>query len=88
MIEIVYSTNFVKSARKLPKAQLRKLVVLTGYLRENPYDPRLHSKHLSSPLIGLLSFRITRDWRVLFRFMNESTIELVEVAHRSSVYRR
>lgn len=87
MIEIVYHSQFLKRAQKLPKAQKIKLATLVEYLKQNPYDPRLHTKHLSTPLLGLLSFRITRDWRVIFSFVDEATIQLVDVAHRSEVYR-
>lgn len=87
MIELVYHPDFVKGAKKLPKPQQRKLATLLEHLSTNPYDPRLHTKHLTVPLIGILSFRITRDWRVLFRFVDESTIHLIEVSHRREVYR-
>lgn len=86
-LELVYHAHFLKSARALPKEQQRKLVVLLERLRENPYDPMLHTKHLSTPLIGLLSFRITRDYRVIFRFTDEQTILLIEAAHRNDIYR-
>lgn len=87
MIEIVYHSQFLKDVRKLPKAQRIKLASLVDLLQINPYNPLLHTKHLSTPLLGLLSFRITRDWRVLFRFVNENTIQLVGVSHRSDAYR-
>ena len=86
MLEIVYHSQFLKSVGKLPKLQQQKLAKLIERLRKNPYDPLLHTKHLSAPLIGLLSFRITRDWRVAFRFVDERTIQLVEAAHRSEIY--
>jgi len=87
MVHVVYSRHFLKSARVLPKAQQRKLAILLEKMAQNPYDPVLHTKHLSEPLIGLLSFRVTREWRVMFRFRDESTIELIEVAHRRDIYR-
>jgi addiction module RelE/StbE family toxin len=87
MIDIVFHREFIKDARRLPKAQQRKLAYLIECLRENPYNPLLHTKHLAAPLIGLLSFRITRDWRVMFRFLDERTIQLTQVEHRRDIYR-
>jgi mRNA-degrading endonuclease RelE of RelBE toxin-antitoxin system len=87
MISIEYHAHFIKSARKLPKVQKKKLSECLTHLQINPYSPQLHTKHLSTPLTGLLSFRITREWRVIFRFLNEDTILLVEVAHRKDIYR-
>lgn len=87
MIEILYNREFLKSAKKLPQIQQEKLSELITFLEENPYDPRLHTKHLSGLLSGLLSFRVTRDWRVIFQFIDNTTIQLIRVAHRKDVYR-
>jgi len=68
MIALVYHPNFLKSAHELPRAQQRKLASLLPVLQQNPFHPLLHTKRLSGSLVGFLSFRITRDWRVVFRF--------------------
>jgi len=73
MMELVYSDEFLRSAKVIPSPQQRKLARLLDVLREHPFHPSLHTKHLSGPLLGLLSFRITRDWRVMFQFMNPKT---------------
>lgn len=87
MITLTYHPNFLKSARALPDAQHRKLGQLLVLLRQNPYHPTLHTKRLTGPLAGFLSFRVTRDWRVLFRFRDPTAIQLLRVAHRKDIYR-
>jgi len=87
MLEVVFHARFFKSATVLSQKQRRKLFELIERLRRDSYDPLLHTKHLTEPLLGYLSFRITRDWRVLFRFVDKRTIQLIRVAHRSDVYR-
>ena len=87
MIALVYHPNFLKSARELPPAQQRKLESLLTLLQQNPFHPSLHTKRLSGPLVGFLSFRGTRDWRVVFRFLGNKTIHLLRVAHRKDIYR-
>jgi len=87
MLEVIFHPQFQRNARKLPEMQQRKLVAFIERLRKNPYDPLLHTKRLSAPLVGLFSFRITRDWRALFRFVDERTIQLTQVAHRNDIYR-
>ena len=87
MLEVVFHPQFRRSARGLPELQQHKLAVLIERLRDDPYDSLLHTKRLSAPLVGLFSFRITRDWRALFRFIDERTVQLTQVAHRSDVYR-
>lgn len=87
MIQIIYSRDYLKSAKWLPKARLRKLSLLLKLLSTNPYHPLLHTKRLSKELTGYLSFRITRDWRVIFQFVDEETIMLLRVANRKGAYR-
>lgn len=87
MIRIVYHGSFLQSARQLPGAQQRKLANLTNILRENPFHPLLHTKRLAGELTGFLSFRITRDWRVIFQFLDPATIQLLRVSHRRETYR-
>jgi addiction module RelE/StbE family toxin len=86
MLEIRYHARFLKEVRVLPKPQQVKFARLLEVLAADPYDPRLHTKRLTGELVGVLSFRITRDWRVLFCFLNEDTIQLLTVGHRSSIY--
>ncbi len=87
MVKIVYGSGFLKSVQKLPKFIQTKLADLLDVLAENPFNHQLHVKHLTGPLTGLLSFRITRDWRVTFRFLEPDSVQLVEAAHRKDIYR-
>lgn len=87
MIEIVYSERFVKSANKLPKLQLNKLAKLLEIFQAQPFYPILHTKPLSGQLTGFYSFRITRDWRVIFRFLSPDKIQLVSIGHRKDIYK-
>jgi len=86
-MKFVYSKGFLKSAKNLPKAQQYKLSKLLELLKENPYHHFLHTKYLTGELSGYLSFRITRDWRVIFRFLDPDTIQLLRVKHRKDIYR-
>lgn len=87
MISIYYSKTFLKSAKKLPSTQQEKLGILLELLAANPFHPNLHTKHLTSELSGLYSFRITRDWRVIFQFLSSSEIRLLNAAHRKDIYK-
>lgn len=87
MIVLQYGPRFWKQAGALPRAQQDKLARLLALLAANPFDPRLHTKHLKQPLEGRYAFRITRDWRVTFHFVNHETLRLLEVKHRRDIYR-
>ncbi len=86
-MRIVYGDDFIKQAKKLPTTAKKFLSRGLVFLKNNPYDSRLHAKRLSGDLTGFLSFRITRDYRVIFYFLDEETIKLVDVAHRKDIYR-
>lgn len=86
MIRIVYTKRFLKSVNKLPAAQQDKLADLLEILQNNPFHPNLHTKSLADPLTGFYSFRITRDWRVIFQFLEADKIQLITVGHRKDIY--
>lgn len=86
-IELQYTKQFLKSARKLPHSQQQKLANLLDLLQEKPFTALLHTKPLTGELTGFYSFRITREWRVIFQFLSPTTIALIEVAHRKDIYR-
>ena len=86
MISIVYGSYFLKAAKLLPTLEQTRLAKLLNLLSNNPFDSRLHSKKLSGSLAGLFSFRIGRDWRALYQFLDPHTIQLVNVGHRKDIY--
>lgn len=87
MIKLKYGNNFLKSSGKLPLSTQNKLAGMLTILQENPFHTALHTKKLSNPLFGFYSFRITRDWRVIFQFLDAESIKLLRVGHRKDIYR-
>ena len=87
MIRLVYHDRFLNSAKRLPLKTQQKLSHLLALFSKNPFHPLIHTKRLNGELIGFLSFRITRDWRVIFRFLNSDTVQLVSTANRKDIYR-
>lgn len=86
MIFIVYTDSFLESARKLPKEQQNKLSKILEIIQNNPFHSKLHTKSLTGLLAGFYSFRVTRDWRVIFQFLNSDKIKLIEIGHRKDIY--
>ncbi|OHA01515.1 MAG: hypothetical protein A3C11_01140, partial [Candidatus Sungbacteria bacterium RIFCSPHIGHO2_02_FULL_49_12] len=70
MIQLLYHGDFLKSAKQLPKKQAEKLISLIDLFRDNPFHPFLHTTRLTGNLTGYLAFRIPRDWRVIFQFLD------------------
>jgi addiction module RelE/StbE family toxin len=86
-MRVVRCSDFVKSAGLLPAEIQNKLSFLIFILAENPSSPRLHMRKLTGRFHGLRSFRVTRDWRVIFYFIGSDTAYLVDVGHRKDIYR-
>lgn len=86
-MKIVYSSDFIKSVKLAPKPIQKKLANLLEILQDNPFHPKLHTKPLVGKLKGFYSFRITRDWRSIFIFLNSQMVSLIEIAHRKDIYR-
>ncbi len=84
---LIYSKDFIKAVKLLPKHIQKKLSILLEILREDSFNQKLHTKPLTGLLKGYYSFRITRDWRVIFNFLNPKTIFLIDVAHRRDIYK-
>lgn len=87
MIRIIATKRFLEAAARLPKQQQEKLGSLLEIVRQNPFHPKFHTKPLHGNLTGFYSFRITRDWRVIFQFNNPETIQLLRVANRKDIYK-
>lgn len=84
-MEVVYDKAFLKAAKKLPESVLQQLSELLVLLQANPFHPLLHTKYLKGRLAGLMSFRVTRDFRVIFSFRDNS-VYLLEIGDRKDVY--
>jgi len=87
MIKLVYTNRFLKSAKKLPFSIQNKLADKLEILQQSPFHSLLHTKSLTGPLSGFYSFRITREWRVIFNFLEPKIIKLIEIAHRKDIYK-
>jgi mRNA-degrading endonuclease RelE of RelBE toxin-antitoxin system len=86
--EICYDRDFLKDTRALPAECQEKLAECIEILREDIFDSRLHTKSLSAPLQKVFSFRITRDYRVGFKFRASHVIMLLAVDRRDTIYKR
>lgn len=86
-MNVIYTKHFLKPAGKLPKNLQIKLAKQLKLLQQNPFHPFLHTKPLTGPLTGFYSFRITRDWRVIFQFETPEVVKLIEIGHRKDIYK-
>lgn len=83
---IKYTPTFAKNYRKLAgkirtKAAKRELI-----FRQDPFSPSLKTHKLTGKLSNYWSFSVDYQYRIVFRFISDSEILLIDVGTHS-VYR-
>lgn len=86
-MNIIRTKDFERDLLKLPKEARRLFGVQKRRFTDNWQDARLHTKKLHGFEISVFSFRVTRNWRVLFYFQNKATVIFFEIDNRKDVYR-
>ncbi|MDD5731344.1 MAG: type II toxin-antitoxin system YoeB family toxin [Patescibacteria group bacterium] len=86
-VTIQYHKKFVKEFQKLPKEIQEKAVLLENIFCANPYHPELKTKKLQGKLQLFYSFRITRDYRIIFEFIDPATTLFLAAKHRKDIYK-
>lgn len=87
MVIVEYSSYFVKSFQKMPRIIQEKAAELEEILKKDPSDSQLHQKRLKGRLKGLQSFRITKNYRILFAWKTKNIALFYESADRQYIYR-
>lgn len=85
-MQIHYTSNFDKTFKKLPKPIQELAIKQEKIFKTNPQDPRLHTKALKGSLKGLFSFRITRNYRLLYAWKDSDNVLFYEIGDRKWIY--
>ena len=85
-MKIIRTDDFEHMFQKLPKEIQRLCAIQENHFKVSWRDPRLHIKKVRI-LPHVLSFRITRRYRVFFYFQNTETAIFFDVDHRKDAYR-
>jgi len=87
MRQLVFGRKFLRSAKNLDKKLGLGLKLSLDVLLDDPFRPTLHTKPLTGGLSKYYSFRFGRNYRVIFRFVSNDIIQLIDVGHRRDIYR-
>jgi addiction module RelE/StbE family toxin len=89
MIKLSWDSDFKRTYKKKVKGnpQLKeefwKVMVL---FEKEPFSPGLKTHKLSGKLKGLWAFSVNYDWRVVFRFLSQDEVLLVDIGNHDEVY--
>ena len=89
--ELIFSTNFTKSIKKLAKNPdfLIDLQTALNLIKENPYNSKLKTHKLKGKLKGLYASSIDFNFRLIFDIIHSEssdTILFVDVGVHDDVY--
>ncbi|MBI4365231.1 MAG: type II toxin-antitoxin system mRNA interferase toxin, RelE/StbE family [Deltaproteobacteria bacterium] len=85
-MDIHYTSRFIRDFQELPKAVQRLAIQQEQIFRKDPQDRRLHTKALKGRLKGVYSFRVTRNYRVLYAWKEKRTVLFYEIGDRQYIY--
>ncbi len=85
-MHVEFSRKFRKSFLKLPKNVQKKFEDRVALFMENPRTPLLKVHPLKGLMAGYFSFRVTGDYRVVFRFLDKKSVKLLDIGKHSKVY--
>jgi len=87
MIEILVTDEFERRYQDLPVSVQRRAEKQERLFRENPFHPSLHTEKLQPKNKEVWSFRIDRQYRIIFRFLDGSRALFLTVGPHSWIYR-
>ena len=85
-MKIIFADEFSRQFGKLPADIQRLYRTQEARFREDWRDSRLHIKKLREQPYPF-SFRITRNYRVLFAFVEPETVLFATIGNRRDVYK-
>lgn len=89
MISLVWDEGFKRSYRKKVKRNeelKRRFWAKIELFTSNPFSPQLRTHKLSGKLKDQWAFSVDDDCRIVFEFINENNVLLIDIGSHDEVY--
>jgi len=89
MVNLVWDQAFKRKYKKIftLNIELKKSFwEAISIFSQNPFDHKLRTHKLTGKLKGLWSFSVSYDCRVIFRFINDHDVLLIDIGSHDEVY--
>ena len=89
MVNLVWDQAFKRKYKKIftLNIELKKSFwEAMSVFSQNPFDPKLRTHKLTGKLQGLWSFSVSYNYRVIFRFINDHDVLLIDIGSHDEVY--
>jgi Txe/YoeB family toxin of Txe-Axe toxin-antitoxin module len=87
MTDIYYTEEFSRRYRELPIPVQKKAERREKLFRQNPFHPSLKTEKLQPLGKEYWSFRVDRNYRIIFRFGEANEVYFVTCGHHQWIYR-
>ena len=78
--------TFDKLFQKLGQKIQMKAVKKADLFKKNPFHPSLRVEKLHPKKFNVWSFRIDKDYRIVFKFVEKDLVEFMFVGHHNEIY--
>ena len=89
MINLIWGSSFKKAYKKVtaanPNLKSRITQSLVVFV-DNPHHPSLRTHKLSGELKGLCAFVVAYDCRIVFQFLDDQNVLLIDIGKHDEVY--
>ena len=86
-MKIDYTSEFEERYSELPQKVKTKAEKQERLFRNNPFHPSLHTEKLSPKSKEVWSFRIDKNYRIIFKFSDKNKVLFLNVGHHHWIYR-
>ena len=87
MVEIIITEEFKECYQLLPKSIQKKAEKQERLFRRNIFHPSLHAEKLEPRGKETWSFRIDKEYRILFKFITRDKILFLVCGHHNWIYK-
>lgn len=87
MFEIIVTHEFIKQFQALPIVIKKKAVKQEKLFRQNPFYSSLRTEKLEPKGKQYWSFRIDKEYRVIFKFIGFNKVIFATVGHHHWIYK-
>ena len=89
MINLIWGSSFKRAYKKVTAANPAlkpKIAQALETFADNPLHPSLRTHKLSGKLKGLWAFVVAYDCRVVFQFLDDQDVLLIDMGKHDEVY--
>lgn len=86
-MKIDYTNKFERKYAELPKQIKIRAEKQEKLFKDNPFHPSLHTEKLSPKFKDVWSFRIDKNYRIIFRFVENDTVLFLNIGSHDYIYR-